>query len=36
MGVSVAASVGVIAAMNTQIAALAQELEAGFEQRVRR
>jgi transposase len=32
MGASVAASVGVIAAMNTQIARLAEELEAGFEQ----
>jgi transposase len=31
MGASVAASVGVIAAMNTQLARLAQELEAGFE-----
>ncbi len=31
MGVTVSASVAVIAAMNTQIAALAAELEAGFE-----
>jgi hypothetical protein len=36
MGASVAATVAVISKMNSQIARLAGELEAGFEQRVRR